>query len=737
MRYRKKLTFISVLFLWVVFVFHVSAQGTDRPAYEDGEILVAFDTSVSDGISTLEADEKSVTEIGNQTAVIELKDGQTVEDAIEEYSSLPGVLSVQPNYLYYLVEDADAALTDDSELSRQWYLQNINIEGAWQISKTEGSIKVAVIDNGIEVDHPDLVNNINKTLSWDIVKDEPLVTDASGHGTHVAGIIAAQANNGLGVAGVSYNAEIIGYNVFESGKAKTSDIQKAINQAVSDGARVINMSLGGYGSGYETEDHILRTAIRQAVQNNVVVVCAGGNGIDNVAQTQPCYPADYEECISVTAAKQDNTWPRYDYNAYKDIAAPGYSIYSTVTGGSYGYKSGTSMAAPMVSGVVAMMLAKDPNLTVDEVKEILYSTATDIGEEGKDDYFGYGLVNAGKALEAVNDKDSGETEETETKEPESETKEPETDPDPVVADIGVGYRTHVQTFGWQGWVSDGAMSGTSGQYKRLEAIEIMLDGTEGMDLGIQYRTHVQTYGWQDWVSDGTMSGTSGQSKRLEAIEIRLTGEDANAYDVYYRVHAQTYGWLGWAKNGEPAGTSGYSKRLEGIQIVVQKKGEAAPGSSDRPYVERPGDLVYRTHVQTFGWQDWVSDGAMSGTSGQYKRLEGIEIKLNNAAVSGNIQYKTHVQTFGWQDWVSDGVMSGTSGQYKRLEAIQIKLTGDLAEKYDIYYRVHAQTYGWLGWAKNGQSAGTEGLSKRLEAIEIQILPKGSAAPGSTDNSFVQ
>ena len=114
---------------------------------------------------------------------------------------------------------------------------------------------------------------------------------------------------------------------------------------------------------------------------------------------------------------------------------------------------------------------------------------------------------------------------------------------------------------------------------------------------------------------------------------------------------------------------------------------------------------------------------MSGTSGQYKRLEGIEIKLNNAAVSGNIQYKTHVQTFGWQDWVSDGVMSGTSGQYKRLEAIQIKLTGDLAEKYDIYYRVHAQTYGWLGWAKNGQSAGTEGLSKRLEAIEIQILPK--------------
>ena len=128
---------------------------------------------------------------------------------------------------------------------------------------------------------------------------------------------------------------------------------------------------------------------------------------------------------------------------------------------------------------------------------------------------------------------------------------------------------------------------------------------------------------------------------------------------------------------------------------------------------------------------------MSGTEGEYKRLEGIQIKLNNQAVSGSITYRTHVQTYGWQNWVSNGATSGTEGQSKRLEAIQIKLSGELAKNYDIYYRVHAQTYGWLDWAKNGESAGTEGLSKRLEGIEIQILPKGSAAPGSTQKPFVK
>ena len=127
---------------------------------------------------------------------------------------------------------------------------------------------------------------------------------------------------------------------------------------------------------------------------------------------------------------------------------------------------------------------------------------------------------------------------------------------------------------------------------------------------------------------------------------------------------------------------------------------------------------------------------MAGTSGESKRLEGIRIQLANPQYSGSIRYSTHVQDYGWQDFVENGAVSGTVGELKRLEAIRIELTSDMAAHYDIYYHVHAETYGWLGWAKNGEAAGTSGQSKRLEGIEIQLIPKGGSAPGSTENAYI-
>ena len=346
--------------------------------------------------------------------------------------------------------------------------------------------------------------------------------------------------------------------------------------------------------------------------------------------------------------------------------------------------------------------------------------------------------------------------------------------------IDVSYRTHIQSFGWEGdasdittWKSNGTMSGTSGKAKRLEGINIVVNSAEvgkNVDLGIQYTTHCQSYGWLPWSADGDMNGTEGEAKRLEAIKIQLTGADKDAYDVYYRVHAQSYGWLNWAKNGAPSGTAGYGKRLEGIQIVVVKKGESfnqkmegitsvrtesyiakegsspivnyAPTSNTNPVI--PGadtpNVAYRTHVQSFGWQGWKYNGQMSGTSGLAKRLEGININLTNKPCDGDIVYTTHVQTYGWKDgkpedttrasWKKNGEMSGTSGEAKRLEAICIDLTGEMGEKYDIYYRVHAQSFGWLGWACNGEESGTAGYAKRLEGIQIVLVPKGGVAPAN-------
>ncbi|MDO5812888.1 MAG: Ig-like domain-containing protein [Bacillota bacterium] len=297
----------------------------------------------------------------------------------------------------------------------------------------------------------------------------------------------------------------------------------------------------------------------------------------------------------------------------------------------------------------------------------------------------------------------------------------------------VNYQAHVQDIGWQGYVKDGNISGTSGRSKRLEAIKIKLSNNSFYKGTIQYQTHIQDIGWQGWKNNDVIAGTSGQSKRLEAIRIKLTDDLAKEYDIYYRVHAQYFGWLGWAKNGESAGTAGYSYRLEAIQIKLVKKNGSAPGSTYRPYIQRY--VSYQTHVQDIGWQGTKYDGEMSGTSGRSKRLEAINISLSNPLYSGGIQYQSHVQDIGWQGWKANGQMSGTSGRSKRLEAIRIRLTGEMANKYDVYYRVHVQNFGWLGWAKNGESSGTEGYSYRLEAIQIKLVNKNGSAPGSTSNKF--
>ena len=149
------------------------------------------------------------------------------------------------------------------------------------------------------------------------------------------------------------------------------------------------------------------------------------------------------------------------------------------------------------------------------------------------------------------------------------------------------------------------------------------------------------------------------------------------------------------------------------------------------------NISYRTHVQNVGWQGYVKNGQMAGTSGRALRLEGINIKLENNQYGGGVSYQTHVQNVGWQNYVQNGAMSGTSGKCLRLEGIRINLTGQIANYYDIYYRVHCQDVGWLDWAKNGESAGSSGFSYRLEGIEIKLVKKGGTAPGKTNRHFVQ
>lgn len=285
----------------------------------------------------------------------------------------------------------------------------------------------------------------------------------------------------------------------------------------------------------------------------------------------------------------------------------------------------------------------------------------------------------------------------------------------------IKYRTHVQDIGWMNYVYNGELSGTTGKSKRIEALSIELINNK-VGGGIEYKSYIQSLGWENkFQRNSVVTGTTGQGMRLERIQMKLYGAIESKYDLYYRVHVANYGWLGWAKNGEIAGTE-IGKQIEAIEIQLVLKNDSAPGNTEGRYVKLC-DVNYRTHVENIGWMSYVKNGELSGTTGKSKRVEAINIKLDNNLFAGGIEYKTRIQALGWEkDFKRDEELAGTTGQGIRIEAIQIQLYGEISQKCDVYYRVHVANYGWLDWAKNGELAGTD-FGNQIEAIEIQVVLK--------------
>ena len=279
--------------------------------------------------------------------------------------------------------------------------------------------------------------------------------------------------------------------------------------------------------------------------------------------------------------------------------------------------------------------------------------------------------------------------------------------------ININYKTHIQDIGWQDLKSNGEMTGTEGQSKRLEAIIINLDSfnSEIINSNIKYQVHIQDIGWQDWKSNGEMAGTEGQSKRLEAIKIKLEG--TSTYNVMYRVHVQDIGWQDWKFNGETAGTEGQSKRVEAIEIKILKNDMLTDFL-----------LSYNGHVENIGDTNFVSNGQIVGTVGRSLRLEGLNIQLNKYILPNiSIDINEHIENIGWINGLTDSQYIGTKGKALRLEALSLKLNGNQAYNYTIRYRVHVQNIGWQDWKYDGDIAGTTGQSLRIEAIQIEILKK--------------
>lgn len=198
------------------------------------------------------------------------------------------------------------------------------------------------------------------------------------------------------------------------------------------------------------------------------------------------------------------------------------------------------------------------------------------------------------------------------------------------------------------------------------------------------------------------NGRNGSSNNNPSNNLPLPEEPVGITGVIYSTNINGDGWQDWRSNGEMSGTEGESKAIEGIRIKFSNYQNAS--------------IKYSSHVQDCGWQEWVSDGELSGTEGQAKRLEAIKIEATNLPEDAQLQYRVHIQNKGWQKWVNNGQIAGSIGQGLRLEAIEIRII----DPTSISYITHIQEYGWQNWVKNGQLSGTKGESKRLEAIKIKF-----------------
>lgn len=314
-------------------------------------------------------------------------------DLLEELAADPAVEYIESNLRMRKASD----WTNDPRFEEQWGLRAIQAPEAWKEGGSTEQVTVAVLDTGVDYTHPDLANRVDAHNGYNYIDGNFDVMDDDGHGTHVAGIIATELNN-IGIAGVcgDANVKILPLKVLDDqGNGTMYDVSFAIMDAVDKGADVINLSLSGERG--QEEPKMLQEAIAYALMHDVVVVAAAGNDGDRVGRY---VPASIPGVIAVSAVDEEMELAKFsNYGSEIALAAPGEEILSTYLRGRYVYASGTSQAAPFVSGTIALMKAAEPQLTVQDIKERLQRTAIDLGRKGPDEKYGYGLVNAYGALQ--------------------------------------------------------------------------------------------------------------------------------------------------------------------------------------------------------------------------------------------------------------------------------------------------------------------------------------------------
>lgn len=346
---------------------------------------------------------------------------ESPEQVAEKLASLEGVAWAEPSRWREAT-----VMPNDPDFGQQWGLTKIGCPDAWDSTTGEPSVVVAVVDTGVDLNHPELESKLlpgqnlvdfptgaesieGWVLEGDFIGVDSNPQDEVGHGTHVAGTICCATDNGVGVAGVSWDVVLLPVRVLVrarelatgqiSGIGSSVNIAAGIRWAADNGANIINMSLGGY-----EETVVEREAVEYAIEKGVVVIAAMGND----SSTEPHYPSAFDGVIAVAATDQnDNRASFSNMGSWVDVAAPGVDIRSTYWDDTYASLSGTSMATPHVSGVAALVLSQNGGLEAEEVGDILRNTALELKENPEDpvpnDQFGAGLVQASAAVTAASE----------------------------------------------------------------------------------------------------------------------------------------------------------------------------------------------------------------------------------------------------------------------------------------------------------------------------------------------
>jgi subtilisin family serine protease len=375
-------------------------DSSERPSYAPGELLVKHKSSVRAAATQYYRTQWDISTLRTFRAIgaqrVKLPKGMTVEAALEIYLEDPDVEYAEPNYYRYTCE-----IPDDTDFDLLWGLHNtgqyvngtidvdIDAPEAWDITTGSSDIVIAVVDTGVDYRHPDLSDNmwsntgetddgidddgngyVDDVRGWDFMSNDSDPMDLNGHGTHVSGIAAAKGNNATGIAGVSWTARIMPLRFLDAdGVGTVADEISAIDYAIANGAHIINASFGS-----NIDSQFEKDAISRANSEGILFVAAAGNDSLN-NDTSPFYPASYNlpNIISVAATDQNDnlSWFSNYGPATVDVGAPGENIFSTIPGASYWYMGGTSVAAPHVAGLTALIWGYNSSLTHIEIKDII------------------------------------------------------------------------------------------------------------------------------------------------------------------------------------------------------------------------------------------------------------------------------------------------------------------------------------------------------------------------------